>query len=102
VSAPTRSKPGAFDRVIASGWPPVAGMMAAVVVFLGVLLTSPPGLASFGALYLPNAADPVVLADAYVLGAAAGWALVALVAVTFVGGLVVLARSQLQTRDTNR
>jgi hypothetical protein len=70
-----------LDRLLAPAWPPVVALLAALAVFLGVLLTTPPGLAApLLLLFAPG--DPRGLAAAYAAGAAASLSL---------GTLLVLA-----------
>jgi hypothetical protein len=70
-----------FDRLLAPAWPPITALQAALAVFLGVLLATPPGLAApFLLLFAPG--DPRSLAAAYAAGAAASLSL---------GTLLVLA-----------
>jgi hypothetical protein len=67
-----------FDRLLAPAWPPMFALLSAVAVFVGVLLTTPPGLvAPFMLLLAPG--DPRSLAAAYATGAAASLSLVTLV-----------------------
>jgi hypothetical protein len=70
-----------LERLLAPAWPPIVALLAAVAVFLGVLLTTPPGLAApFLLLFTPS--DPRSLAASYAAGAAASLSL---------GTLLVLA-----------
>jgi hypothetical protein len=70
-----------FDRLLAPAWPPIVALLAALAVFVGVLLATPPGLAApFLLLLAPG--DPRGLGAAYAGGAAASLSL---------GTLLVLA-----------
>jgi hypothetical protein len=77
-------------RLLAPAWPPIAALLAALAVLLGVLLATPPGLAAPFVLLL-GPADPRSLAASYAAGAAAALSLATLLLLAPTLALVDLA-----------
>lgn len=67
-------------------------LLAALVVFVGVLLSTPPGFGSLADVLLGAARGPNADAAAYALGAASTLALVCLCAVAGLYGVIELLR----------
>lgn len=78
----------------------MAGIFAAVTVFLGVLLSTPPGLVALPRYLTGNPPRPVLLSDAYVLAAASTLALVTLVLVTIVVACAVVLATSVRPRSS--
>ncbi len=68
-----------LERLLAPAWPPIVATLLALVVFAGILLTTPPGFASVRDVLLVHDDPPRLLQASYALGAAASLALATLV-----------------------
>jgi hypothetical protein len=81
-----------WGKLLAPAWPPIVAVVAALAVFVGVLVTLPPGPASVQEIFVGGALLPSGAAAAYTASVAAGLALVALLLAPLLALLDLLRR----------